>query len=191
MRIVSPSFPRCRPLFVFTLGICTKRSLARLPIYLVMHRSETRSSLSSGNMFAIINILMQLRKVCNHPDLFESRPIVSPFQADSVMMTVPSFMNMYDAVHRGESLQKTFAGLDILGAELEGVDWARVHPQDLSAMPPVPAAPLSPSRCHSASAECTVIFVVGWAWTPAGGDALILLWCTQLCGCSDNRLGVS
>lgn len=26
-----------------------------------------------------MNVLMQLRKVCNHPDLFESRTIDSPF----------------------------------------------------------------------------------------------------------------
>jgi len=26
-----------------------------------------------------MNVLMQLRKVCNHPDLFESRTIESPF----------------------------------------------------------------------------------------------------------------
>ncbi len=27
----------------------------------------------------VMNVLMQLRKVCNHPDLFEERPIVSPY----------------------------------------------------------------------------------------------------------------
>eukprot|EP01028_Stygiella_incarcerata_P003549 TRINITY_DN1726_c0_g1_i2.p1 TRINITY_DN1726_c0_g1~~TRINITY_DN1726_c0_g1_i2.p1 ORF type:complete len:1754 (+),score=553.98 TRINITY_DN1726_c0_g1_i2:303-5564(+) len=40
-------------------------------------RSETKRTLQSGSVFGVINILMQLRKVCNHPDLFESRPIVS------------------------------------------------------------------------------------------------------------------
>ena len=28
---------------------------------------------------------MQLRKVCNHPNLFEPRPIVSPFQMESII----------------------------------------------------------------------------------------------------------
>ena len=32
-----------------------------------------------GDFFSIMNVLMQLRKVCNHPDLFESRHIDSPF----------------------------------------------------------------------------------------------------------------
>eukprot|EP01038_Epipyxis_sp_PR26KG_P011354 gene11354-15225_t len=44
-----------------------------------MARSTTKSSLSGGNYLGMMNILMQLRKVCNHPDLFETRPISSPF----------------------------------------------------------------------------------------------------------------
>lgn len=44
-----------------------------------MSRSGTRSILASGNFLSIINCFMQLRKVCNHPDLFESRPIVTSF----------------------------------------------------------------------------------------------------------------
>jgi hypothetical protein len=46
---------------------------------------------------------MQLRKVCNHPDLFESRPIVSPFtiQKKLIIYEIPkliekiSFKNPY------------------------------------------------------------------------------------------------
>lgn len=44
-----------------------------------MSRSQTRDTLASGNFMSIINCLMQLRKVCNHPDLFEVRPIVTSF----------------------------------------------------------------------------------------------------------------
>ncbi|UZJ57179.1 hypothetical protein CBS101457_006499 [Exobasidium rhododendri] len=44
-----------------------------------MSRAKTRDSLASGNYLSIINCLMQLRKVCNHPDLFEQRPIVTSF----------------------------------------------------------------------------------------------------------------
>jgi helicase SWR1 len=39
----------------------------------------TRETLASGQFMSIINCLMQLRKVCNHPDLFEVRPIVTSF----------------------------------------------------------------------------------------------------------------
>lgn len=61
-----------------------------------MARSETKEILASGNFLSkrdpefflyveadvvagVVNCLMQLRKVCNHPDLFEVRPIVTSF----------------------------------------------------------------------------------------------------------------
>ncbi|RFU76534.1 helicase swr1 [Trichoderma arundinaceum] len=43
-------------------------------------RSDTRDTLASGNYLSIINCLMQLRKVCNHPDLFVDRPIMTSFR---------------------------------------------------------------------------------------------------------------
>lgn len=44
-----------------------------------MGLAQTKESFASGNYMSIINCLMQLRKVCNHPDLFETRPIVTSF----------------------------------------------------------------------------------------------------------------
>ncbi|EPQ55485.1 hypothetical protein GLOTRDRAFT_106023 [Gloeophyllum trabeum ATCC 11539] len=44
-----------------------------------MSRRQTRDDLQSGVYQKIANILMQLRKVCNHPDLFEVRSIVTSF----------------------------------------------------------------------------------------------------------------
>ncbi|RDI86329.1 hypothetical protein Vi05172_g3871 [Venturia inaequalis] len=44
-----------------------------------MGRTETKRTLTSGNYMSIINCLMSLRKVCNHPDLFETRQIVTSF----------------------------------------------------------------------------------------------------------------
>jgi helicase SWR1 len=44
-----------------------------------MLRAHTREALASGVYQKIANVLMQLRKVCNHPDLFEVRPIVTSF----------------------------------------------------------------------------------------------------------------
>lgn len=44
-----------------------------------MSRTETRYDLQSGVYQKIANILMQLRKVVNHPDLFEVRPIKTSF----------------------------------------------------------------------------------------------------------------
>jgi len=48
-----------------------------------MSRSSTRVMLTGGFM-GMMNVLMQLRKVCNHPDLFEPRPIVSPFICENI-----------------------------------------------------------------------------------------------------------
>lgn len=59
--------------------------------------SRTRETLASGNMLSVINILMQLRKVCNHPNLFEARPTVSPFQMEALTYSVPrSVFNMME-----------------------------------------------------------------------------------------------
>ncbi|KAF2091228.1 hypothetical protein K490DRAFT_34114 [Saccharata proteae CBS 121410] len=42
-----------------------------------MGRADTKATLSGGNYMSIMNCLMSLRKVCNHPDLFETRQIVT------------------------------------------------------------------------------------------------------------------
>lgn len=47
-----------------------------------MSRASTRATLKSGNFMSILNCLMQLRKVCNHPDLFEVRPILTSLTLD-------------------------------------------------------------------------------------------------------------
>lgn len=55
-----------------------------------MSRSDIRETLETGDFFGVMNVLMQLRKVCNHPDLFEGRPIVSPFAMSAIFYPVPS-----------------------------------------------------------------------------------------------------
>lgn len=53
-----------------------------------MARSSTRMALQKGsNYMGMMNVLMQLRKVCNHPDLFEPRSIVTPFFTESLSLT--------------------------------------------------------------------------------------------------------
>ena len=37
----------------------------------------------------MMNVLMQLRKVCNHPDLFEPRSVVTPFVLNRITMPLP------------------------------------------------------------------------------------------------------
>lgn len=55
-----------------------------------LSRSSTRATLQSGNFMSMMNVLMQLRKVCNHPDLFEARPILSPFELPTIELKIPS-----------------------------------------------------------------------------------------------------
>lgn len=43
-------------------------------------------------MLSVINVLMQLRKVCNHPNLFEVRPTVSPFQMEAIEYVTASLI---------------------------------------------------------------------------------------------------
>lgn len=44
-----------------------------------MSRASTKEALTSGGYLGVVNTLMQLRKVCNHPDLFEVRPVRTSF----------------------------------------------------------------------------------------------------------------
>lgn len=61
------------------LTLCPISKRQRLLYDEFMSRAQTRDALQSGIYQKIANILMQLRKVCNHPDLFEVRPILTSF----------------------------------------------------------------------------------------------------------------
>jgi helicase SWR1 len=78
-----------------------------------MGRTETKRTLTSGNYMSIINCLMSLRKVCNHPDLFETRQIVTSFaMPKSVVADYASTERLVR--HRllvGDKLDLTYCGL--------------------------------------------------------------------------------
>ncbi|CAG7833591.1 unnamed protein product [Allacma fusca] len=62
-----------------------------------MSRSKTKETLATGNLLSVINVLMQLRKVCNHPNLFESRPVISPLLSVGITYLIPSIVwNLYE-----------------------------------------------------------------------------------------------
>lgn len=52
-----------------------------------MSRASTRDALSGGGYLGVVNVLMQLRKVCNHPDLFEVRPVRTSFAMDKGVLS--------------------------------------------------------------------------------------------------------
>lgn len=60
-----------------------------------MSRAQTKATLASGNFMSIVNCLMQLRKVCNHPDLFEVRPILTSFCAKNSVAHLYTDMNRF------------------------------------------------------------------------------------------------
>nr|XP_018666729.1 helicase SWR1 isoform X3 [Ciona intestinalis] len=57
-----------------------------------MSRASTRETLAGGHFMSVINVLMQLRKVCNHPNLFESRPTVSSFVTTPMTVCCPTIV---------------------------------------------------------------------------------------------------
>lgn len=57
-----------------------------------MSLSDTKKTLASGNFLSVINVLMQLRKVCNHPNLFEPRPTVEPYRFRNLVYKVHGLM---------------------------------------------------------------------------------------------------
>ncbi|XP_072524231.1 uncharacterized protein srcap isoform X2 [Salminus brasiliensis] len=57
-----------------------------------MAQASTRETLASGHFMSVINILMQLRKVCNHPNLFDPRPIHSPFIIEPIVYSTASLV---------------------------------------------------------------------------------------------------
>ncbi len=57
-----------------------------------MARSSTRQALQNGgNFMGMMTVLMQLRKVCNHPDLFEPRSVITPFYMEGLKILNNSY----------------------------------------------------------------------------------------------------
>ncbi|CUM64055.1 uncharacterized protein PRCAT00001643001 [Priceomyces carsonii] len=87
-----------------------------------MSRAKTKETLSSGNFLSIINCLMQLRKVCNHPDLFEVRPIVTSY---AMPKSVVSSFNSTDAIVRryiNDNSFKNEVNMDVLNLDIVNLD---------------------------------------------------------------------
>ncbi|GMT19309.1 hypothetical protein PFISCL1PPCAC_10606, partial [Pristionchus fissidentatus] len=55
-----------------------------------MSQRATRDNLKSGNMMSVLNIVMQLRKCCNHPNLFTPREEQTPFVVPPIKTVLPA-----------------------------------------------------------------------------------------------------
>lgn len=82
-----------------------------------MCRTDTKSTLNSGGLFKILGIIMQLRKVCNHPDLFEERPIISPFLSSEIKLEVPKMTHTVLYKDPLENVDLNFIGLNLQSNE--------------------------------------------------------------------------
>ncbi|KAK3319954.1 SNF2 family N-terminal domain-containing protein [Cercophora scortea] len=89
-----------------------------------LSRNDTRETLESGNYMSIINCLMQLRKVCNHPDLFVDRPIMTSFR---MQRSVPADYDIKELVIRKRLLAEkpmstvSLSFLNMLPVQYEGM----------------------------------------------------------------------
>jgi SNF2 family DNA or RNA helicase len=83
-----------------------------------INNNRTQHTLQEADFFSIMNVLMQLRKVCNHPDLFEPRPIESPFfQDQNLVISVPHIV--WNALERQKENEKTFKDFNMILRENE------------------------------------------------------------------------
>lgn len=74
-------------------------------------RADTKNTLASGNYMSIINCLMQLRKVCNHPDLFVDRPIMTSFRMQKSVVAEYAFTDQ--AMHRSILAEKPMSEVSL------------------------------------------------------------------------------
>ncbi|KAG7091252.1 hypothetical protein E1B28_010301 [Marasmius oreades] len=85
-----------------------------------MSRAQTQDALQSGVYQKIANILMQLRKVCNHPDLFEVRPIVTSFTMERSAITdfeIKELLVRRRLLEEEPGLNMDFLGLQFVGQQ--------------------------------------------------------------------------
>ncbi|KAK6029511.1 SNF2 family protein [Ostertagia ostertagi] len=73
-----------------------------------MSRRTTRENLKSGNVLSVLNIVMQLRKCCNHPNLFEQRSVQSPMCLHTMRVNMPGLIVDLDEKVFGRDLPEFF-----------------------------------------------------------------------------------
>lgn len=85
-----------------------------------LSRSDIKETLDCGDFIGVMNVLMQLRKVCNHPDLFEGRPIVSPFFVSRIFYPTAKLVAEALDVKPLQNINMELLGLDLANQEVAG-----------------------------------------------------------------------
>jgi len=75
-----------------------------------MRRRDTQSKLQEGAYFKIMSIAMELRKVCNHPELFQPRRVKTPMTMSPLQLRVPAvvFLWLYAGLWRCLDMQQEY-----------------------------------------------------------------------------------
>lgn len=83
-----------------------------------MQLADTKQRLHRGGAGGVLSVLLGLRKVCNHPDLFEERPTISPLALDRFgavsSFAVPRAALLLGNDYRGRYRFPSFTSLDIV-----------------------------------------------------------------------------
>ncbi|XP_014118018.1 PREDICTED: helicase SRCAP [Pseudopodoces humilis] len=115
-----------------------------------MGQASTKATLASGHFMSVINVLMQLRKVCNHPDLFEPRPVTSPLVTPGLSLGTPALVLRALEPHPFQQVDLSPFELVALEAHLSryAADWflprfrvTRRLVEDVAAAPDPPPRP--------------------------------------------------
>lgn len=81
-----------------------------------MHLADTRQRIMQGGTGGVLSVLLALRKVCDHPDLFQERPTISPFVPDhlaQIELSVPRVILIRGNDYRGKYRFPVFEVLDL------------------------------------------------------------------------------
>ncbi len=100
--------------------LCNLSRRQRLLYDEYINSDRTKQTLNDSDFFSIMNVLMQLRKVCNHPDLFEPRTIESPFimsRQESIKYHYSSFL--YKAFQEDPLKDMNYPSLNFVLSEFE------------------------------------------------------------------------
>ncbi|KAL3090210.1 hypothetical protein niasHS_006662 [Heterodera schachtii] len=81
-----------------------------------LSRRTTMDNLKSGNMLSVLGIIIQLRKCCNHPNLFEPRPVLSPLVIPSISCQFPRLISSDRAQPTNSSEATNFLTLNKLSS---------------------------------------------------------------------------
>lgn len=125
-----------------------------------MSRAKTKETLACGNLLSVINVLMQLRKVCNHPNLFEVRPTVSPFQMEGIDFVTASLV--WSALDYDPFKHIDLASLNLRLIDLEssltafGAHRIRRLQTPRKLIEEIDSQPLPPPRCPSGKIKINV-----------------------------------